>query len=333
MFGKNIFGTQKKENRKNIVFIYGMGKSGTSLVAQLIQDIVGFNDQDLMEGRMDNVFGYYENMHMVDINNQILERLKIRFPVQEEIKGNLKFNFPDLEKKAEELVKNLLKENHTVVFKDPRLAITLPFWTKITKRFNQHLIFVFRHPMEVAMSLSKAAKFDVNTSLLSWEINNRICLDKLKRQETLMLSYDDLMNSTEREILRIYKFLKIKTDADILAKQIFLALPEIRHYVLKQEDMHNLSRSISSIYQEILKLSEKDQKKHAFEQNEKAAKLSAEEKIIILRDRLSKLDKLVRKQFDEMQELGTEYLRMERSNRFLSEENKKLFKELDSKKD
>src|SRR3990172_2704072 len=100
MFGKNIFGTQKKENRKNIVFIYGMGKSGTSLVAQLIQDIVGFNDQDLMEGRMDNVFGYYENMHMVDINNQILERLKIRFPVQEEIKGNLKFNFPDLEKKA-----------------------------------------------------------------------------------------------------------------------------------------------------------------------------------------------------------------------------------------
>jgi hypothetical protein len=313
---------------KTVIFIFGMGKSGTSLVSQLVQDITDYQDRDLIQGRMDNVLGYFENRHMVRINSEILNKLQVDWPLKERVRGGFKMNFPEQEKSAQELFNNLFKKNNTLVLKDPRLTITLPFWLKQSESYTTKFIFVFRHPMEVALSLAKAAGFDTPSSLLSWELNNGFSLEIIKNQKTLILSYDKLMNQPRAEIQRIYTYLDLKPDPKELASQVFSALPEIRHYNFDTKNFENLTPSVVRMYKRVLELYEKNKLEFSSDLSTKPLELSDAAKIIILRNRIKKLDMLIRDQFDEMQKLGKEYQNQLASNLHLADENRRLYSQL-----
>src|SRR5262249_23640698 len=61
-----------------VVCIAGMHRSGTSMVARLL-NLCGLylgEDEDLMPSAADNPEGFWENLHFVDLNEKILSALQ-----------------------------------------------------------------------------------------------------------------------------------------------------------------------------------------------------------------------------------------------------------------
>lgn len=313
-----------KEKKNAVIFIFGMGKSGTSLVAQLVHEITGFKDEDLIAGRMDNVFGYYENKDVVDINNKILEASDITWPVKREITNKTNFSFPGSETLVKKLLAKLLKNNSTLVFKDPRLTVCLPFWLRHTQEFKQYFIFVFRHPTEVALSLSKATGYDHKDALLSWKINNDLSIELMKGKHVLFINYNELMSKPREEILRLYNYLGIKPKQDVFARQLFNTVPEIRHFKY-DKDFSDLPADVKALYLKLISDHKDNKTVFTSVKGFKAKELSEGEKVAMLRERIKTLDKLIRKQYEEMNELSKEYHRLEQSNQYLAEENRKIY--------
>lgn len=135
------------------IIVQGMHRCGTSLVTRLINMMgayvvsdggsLGFNDE--------NPKGFWERRDVVECNDAILAHLHCTW---EELADWPEGALPELPDALDARIKNILLDldaHRPWVMKDPRLALTFPYW-------NAHLevpviVSVTRDPLEVAASL------------------------------------------------------------------------------------------------------------------------------------------------------------------------------------
>lgn len=134
--------------------ILGMGKSGTSLVSQILFDKNKLNYEQVFnpinfikEKRTikKNYYEFYENLELKRINKK-----NLKF----EIKNKLNHNLLNLNQDIDDLKSNhnskhnikfiILKNKRKVIFKDPRTIINFEFWDK--NLLYKNYIGVFRNP-------------------------------------------------------------------------------------------------------------------------------------------------------------------------------------------
>src|SRR5918998_1352262 len=137
------------------VAVVGMHRSGTSMVAKLLQQ-AGLNlgdEVDLMPPAEENPEGFYEHLEFVRLNDEVLNAAGAGwdcppapgFDWDDEV-------FDPFQTRARRLVAPL-QERLPWGWKDPRTSLTLPFWRSAFGPLGT--IVVVRNPLEVVTSLHR----------------------------------------------------------------------------------------------------------------------------------------------------------------------------------
>ncbi len=143
--------------KSQTVIISGMHRSGTSLVTSILQSCGIHIGDRLLGGNQSNPFGHYEDMDFLNFHQSALgESNKEGYEVG---------ITPKIDPSHLQLAKQIIASKNEQMlwgWKDPRTVLFLEFWR--TQLSSPKTLLVYRHPMEVMISLIKRGT--------DWEIIN-----------------------------------------------------------------------------------------------------------------------------------------------------------------
>jgi hypothetical protein len=156
------------------IVVLGMHRSATSLVARTLHSEVNMGS-NLLCGYNDNPKGHYENVEILQINKDILEKAGGSWdnpPSQEKILECFSI-FDDrmrnaISKETEKATKMGLE---SWGFKDPRTCLTIDLWMPFLE--NPQFVVCYRKPLDVAKSLKLRNNLSIDKGLKLTEIYNQ----------------------------------------------------------------------------------------------------------------------------------------------------------------
>jgi hypothetical protein len=186
--------TEKIVNLSEGLLITGMHRSGTSMIAGLVEKY-GVNQlgKNPMNAGADNRDGFHEDIALVKISDDILQLSESSWDV------------PSIAAKShsqrDNLAESLIQAARREVFhlrqdvgepwfiKDPRICLTLNEWRRILL-LRIPMIFIVRNPHDVASSLMQRNAMDPRRALALWYRYNSALLRSVDRNQILVLDYD-----------------------------------------------------------------------------------------------------------------------------------------------
>jgi len=158
--------------------VLGMHRSGTSMLSGLLVEGFGYETGGpLIGAHFDNEKGFYERTDVVLQNDEFLTAQQAEWSfnvaayggenaLQHKQQGNITFE------EGESALKFLNNRVNAPPYlqKDPRMCITLPTWLKLLDE-TPAIVFTYRHPLEVAMSLKHREELEVAMSIKHPEQN------------------------------------------------------------------------------------------------------------------------------------------------------------------
>ena len=188
---------------RNVV-ILGMHRSGTSMVAGALAStgIYVGEQEDLLKGQEDNPRGFWEREDVVALNDTILSA------------NNATWYSPprhapvatDADRTAMASIVARLPRDRSWQIKDPRQVLTWPLWQEALG--DVVLVFVYRDPTAVALSLQRRNGFPLSLGLLLWERYNRLALAALEGRDFVALSYENVTRDPATNLSRLLAQLK-----------------------------------------------------------------------------------------------------------------------------
>ncbi len=141
-----------------ILLVMGMGRSGTSLLMQVLQ-AAGFDcGSRWIADNENNPRGYFEMKSVMNFNIRILQQAS----------GDTESLYPLPDEKAiEDCVGTHIPiafPQHDFAVKDPRFSLTLPVWEPVLRDQDCRIIFSRRNPEAIAESMARAYRMDLQTS-------------------------------------------------------------------------------------------------------------------------------------------------------------------------
>lgn len=213
-----------------VVCITGMHRSGTSMVARML-NIAGLYlgpDADMNAAAPDNPEGYWENVQFLRINDDLLSRLKGGWdkPPQASAGWERRKAFSDLNLRGADLVQQF-RGNKAWGWKDPRNALTLPFWQRLLPDLK--VIICLRNPLEVARSLSRRGLASNNFSFDLWQAYNERLLAAVASTPYLVTHYNSYFIDSGAELRRLLKFVGLPINDALLEAACAAASTGLRH--------------------------------------------------------------------------------------------------------
>lgn len=197
--------------KKKCIVISGMHRSGTSAIAGVIYNLDIPFGEDLLGAQKENAKGFFESRALVEFNESILNLLNTNWHDLKNIDYTEIFKQPECEqllKGARLFLKSFVEANDVFALKDPRFCLTLPFWIKVFDSLAIETIYVLslRAPIEVAESLSKRNKFDLEDGLL---LNAKYLTnleDNVKAKPQLFVNYNELIHQPKKVLNNLLLF-------------------------------------------------------------------------------------------------------------------------------
>lgn len=234
-----------KANKK-IVVILGMYRSGTSAIARGIQVLslhLGDNLMGPITGYNDK--GFWEDNDIYKFNESLLSKLYSSWHSLSQLDvGKLLSAELYLERKeACKLLARKISNAGTFAFKDPRIAILLPFWQQIFGILNldANYIIVNRNPLQIAESLLKLDGFQHMKSFILWAKHIMAAIRYTQHQRRVFVACDAMFESPHQQLLSISQMLNLKNSninpvaLENYANE-FLSL-SLRHNVVTEEKL------------------------------------------------------------------------------------------------
>jgi tetratricopeptide (TPR) repeat protein len=160
------------KNQQNLIIcILGMHRSGTSCLAGSLQ-AAGLPGGEVVKYANDNLKGNRENLLIMQLNDQVLAHNDGRWD-----NPPTTMNYTTQhQQKRDKLIQELNSQFPVWMFKDPRTALTFPFWQEGIP--NLQLIGTFRYPLKVAMSLyqRQAISIPLREGIKLWIHYNNLIL-------------------------------------------------------------------------------------------------------------------------------------------------------------
>jgi len=133
---------------KTAILIIGAHRSGTSAIAGYIGHLTRANFGSLMmQSQHDNERGFYENEKVVKLNDDLLQELYRSWedprPISESSFDSARLNY--LRKRSGDILSTEYKGADIIAIKDPRLSLTLPFWSSIIRAQGYKIQIVISH--------------------------------------------------------------------------------------------------------------------------------------------------------------------------------------------
>ncbi len=220
------------------IAIVGMHRSGTSMVAKLLQ-LAGLNlgdEADLMPPAEQNPEGFYEHLQFVRLNDEVLNVAGAGWDCPPAAGFNWDDNALDSFRERARCLALPLREQLPWGWKDPRTSLTLPFWRGALGPLQ--VVAVVRNPLEVVISLNRRNEFSTALGLTLWQIYAERILEDTSPAERLITHYDSYFLEPDQEITRVLAFLGLDHGQDRQALKT-AAIPDLRHHRKTVRDLHD----------------------------------------------------------------------------------------------
>jgi hypothetical protein len=179
------------------VIVLGMHRSGTSALTSMFVACgyyVG-REQDLLPAQESNPNGHWENTHLLDRHEEMLERLGGTWldpPAAARQLAAAAWAVPILQ----EQVTRVLAEAGTapIAIKDPRVGGLLPLWREVIED-RLHPVLAVRDPLEVARSLHRRDETPHALALAAWELHTAALIKYLHGREVTVAPYATLVET------------------------------------------------------------------------------------------------------------------------------------------
>jgi GT2 family glycosyltransferase len=189
----------RTQGKPTVLFILGMHRSGTSLLAALLGALGVRLSDDLMPGNAFNERGYYESQSIAAIHDEILGALDSSWSTSTTLNPlpNQWWKQPEIRGLKEQLKTIVRRQAHSDPatvwgFKDPRTARLLPLWDEIIAELDLDARYVLsvRDAREVAGSLSAREGMTQTLSELLWLEHNAGAIEYLGDRLHAIVRYE-----------------------------------------------------------------------------------------------------------------------------------------------
>lgn len=191
------------------VFVCGMHRSGTSMVARLLNLMgmyFGPEGSGLPVNR-ENPKGFWERRDVVELNDRLLAATdSVWYDVYGFLMRGAGWRPPRT--LVDELRAKLLDIDayRPWFIKDPRLCLTLPYWLELCER--PVVVVCSRSPQAVIASLAKRTEitgldFTVDEAMALWEAYNVGLLRNVHNVSCVFVRYEDMLDAPERACIEL----------------------------------------------------------------------------------------------------------------------------------
>lgn len=173
------------------VIVLGMHRSGTSATSRVL------NRMGSWLGSETSVTRRFEHASVQKTNELILRAFGGRWDTPPELPDGwaTEPRLADLDAPARAAIADL--EDHPVFsWKDPRTCFTLPWWERHL-RDTPVVVYVYRHPAEVAASLATRNGFGAAHALMMWEAYNGAALRAAAGHRVITMAYAQLLDAPD----------------------------------------------------------------------------------------------------------------------------------------
>lgn len=208
--------------KKPCYIVLGAPRSGTSLLASILNEMGIFMGYNFLPADDANPNGYFEDQTFLGLNKGILINLNMdwySFPPPKIIRQLLITLSDDIIKSAKQLIKTREVLDVPWGWKDPRNTILCQFYHRLIAK--PKYIIIQRDIEDVVKSLlrvhGKDEQFWINLVL---QYDSHILAfytsTKVKPGQFHFIHYEDICKSPYIEIIRLAKFVNINPDDDML---------------------------------------------------------------------------------------------------------------------
>lgn len=213
-----------------LVCVAGMHRSGTSMVAQLLDRCglyLGRRDQ-IIPPTTSNVDGHWEHQEIVSLNDAILAAMGGAWDLPPELAHGWEKSplLDPLKARALTLIARF-SEQQVRGWKDPRASLTLPFWLELLPKMK--VVVCLRDPVEVALSLQRRSYSSLQFGCSLWRRYNEHLLEALHPERAAVVHYDAFFSSGGGELRRLLKFAGIEADDETIEKCVRSIRADLRH--------------------------------------------------------------------------------------------------------
>lgn len=311
---------QSKQSSQAII-ITGMHRSGTSLVASLLQSAGVHIGGELLSAKPDNPHGYFEDVVFCNFHDKVLTKRGLSHLVTS--KDPIYLDGEEM-KFARKLIKS--KSSQPIWgWKNPRTSLFLDFWYQLLP--SAKFLFVYRHPVEVLLSLLKRLDNPLLENplvgLQSWEAFN---------ERILKFTYEHPDQST---LCHINGILQRKEEFnDLLHTRLGLTQDVDLKKQYHSESLHHLTipnwltKFIKQKYPEILELYEQLQREAhlSFKDPSGSKKISNKEILSLLDYIIDATMTVQRRLVNERKQLLKWNQQAQKNNQLINEQNQQAQK-------
>lgn len=234
------------------VCIAGMHRSGTSMVAQLLQQAGLYLGEptDLMPPAEENPEGFFEHLEFVQLNDEVLHAAGAGWDCPPPAETDWSAPAFDPYRQRAALLAGPLAANPPWGWKDPRNSLTLPFWRSALGPMRA--VVVVRNPLEVVTSLHRRNGFSPALSLTLWRIYAERVLQDTTPGERIITHFDAYFFEPEREIARVLNLLALDPPQAVSTIQES-ARPRLRHHRKLLSDLyeHQFPSEVIALYRRL----------------------------------------------------------------------------------
>lgn len=212
------------------VCIAGMHRSGTSLVARLL-NLCGLYlgpADEFLPPNASNPEGYWENTQFVWLNDAILNQFDTAWDLQTPLPEGwpLQPEMIPLRNKAADLVQRF-GAHAPWGWKDPRSSLTLAFWKLLLPDLK--VVICLRNPLDVAQSLTNRGNSSTRFGLNLWELYNQRLLSVTRPEDRVVTHYDAYFENPHEELRRVLGALDLSASDETIEQACSAASPAQRH--------------------------------------------------------------------------------------------------------
>jgi len=236
---------------EEVVCIVGMHRSGTSLIAQILNQsglYLGPEDS-LLGGNIGNQDGHFEHLGFIELNDALLKHLGGRweFPPEFPFGWENSDSLEPFRSRARELLQTFAGKSPWG-WKDPRTSLLLPFWQSLIPRLR--LVICVRNPLAVANSLEVRNQIPLTRGAYLWERYSRASLADTRSGRRLLVFYDQFFENPERQVAALLNFcgLPVSAGAKSLAATIRSDLRHQQHDIPALLECDQISSEAKLLY-------------------------------------------------------------------------------------